>query len=215
MQVKIGILCGVFLGLQLFAADQPPKKNIIFDIGNVIFVNKYHAIKNTLEQQAIFKAIRVSEERALWFKGQITAQELIERLSGRFVKSYVELAVEKVLASRDLIPETVSVIEQLKARGYKLYILSNTSREVFDKFIVNNPFFSQFDGMFFSFDAGSLKPEHKIYEQLLEKYRLDPKESVFIDDKPKNVAAACELGTMGFVFKPDTISAELGDCGIL
>ena len=45
-----------------------------------------------------------------------------------------------------------------------------------------------------------MKPEPRIYELLLERYGLDPAETLFVDDRPANVAAAQRLGIGGFLF---------------
>lgn len=42
--------------------------------------------------------------------------------------------------------------------------------------------------------------EPRIYEILLGRYGLDPAETLFIDDRPANVAAAEALGIRGFGF---------------
>ena len=46
-----------------------------------------------------------------------------------------------------------------------------------------------------------MKPGSEIYQTLLDRYNLDPSESLFIDDRPENIEAARKLGMHGFVFK--------------
>ena len=57
-----------------------------------------------------------------------------------------------------------------------------------------------FDGEVVSCEEGTVKPEPRIYEILLGRYGLDPAETLFIDDRPANVAAAEALGIRGFGF---------------
>ena len=44
------------------------------------------------------------------------------------------------------------------------------------------------------------KPDPGFFRLLFEKFDIDPEESIFTDDKPKNVEAAEELGMTGIVF---------------
>ena len=53
----------------------------------------------------------------------------------------------------------------------------------------------------FSHQVGIIKPDPKIYKLTLKKLQLEPKETVFIDDKIENVIAANKLGMKGLLFK--------------
>jgi HAD superfamily hydrolase (TIGR01509 family) len=48
--------------------------------------------------------------------------------------------------------------------------------------------------------VGLNKPEREIYSLLLERFSLDPKQTMFIDDRKENVVAAAELGILPFHF---------------
>ena len=51
-----------------------------------------------------------------------------------------------------------------------------------------------FDGGVFSHEAGSIKPDDRIYEVAFETYSLNPKETLYIDDLPDNIATGERLG---------------------
>ena len=53
-----------------------------------------------------------------------------------------------------------------------------------------------------------MKPERRIYEILLDRYRLDPAETLFIDDRAANIAMARELGINGFRFDSHDAAAS-------
>jgi putative hydrolase of the HAD superfamily len=97
---------------------------------------------------------------------------------------------------------------------YKLYILSNFSKDSYATYIPKRDLFKEFDGMLFSFQVGYIKPENEIYELLLKRYALVPQECVFIDDMKENVTAAQELGLKGIVYKKDSLEPELEKLGI-
>ena len=62
-------------------------------------------------------------------------------------------------------------------------------------------FLKYMDGTVFSCDVKMLKPEHQIYEKVLEQFSLKAEESVFIDDRPENCQGAREVGIRAIEFK--------------
>ena len=84
---------------------------------------------------------------------------------------------------------TERLVGDLKAAGYRLYVLSNMSREFID-FLRRFPVYGLFDGEVVSCEEHTVKPEPRIYEILLERYGLTPSETLFIDDREMNIEAA-------------------------
>ncbi len=93
-------------------------------------------------------------------------------------------------------------IESLKARGYRVYLLSNYPRGTFTlhhKKVFD--FVDVTDGRVISGFERLTKPDRRIYELLCDRYGLKPDECVFIDDQEKNIEAAEKFGMKGIVFK--------------
>ena len=61
------------------------------------------------------------------------------------------------------------------------------------------PVYGLFDGEVVSCEEGVVKPEPEIYRRLLGRYGLDPAQTLFIDDRPANIAAAAALLVSFFV----------------
>lgn len=73
-----------------------------------------------------------------------------------------------------------------------------------------------FDGGAYSFQEHLKKPNPAFFEVLLNHYRLDPSETIFFDDREKNVVAAQNLGMKAAVFTDiDTITNALENWEIL
>lgn len=86
-------------------------------------------------------------------------------------------------------------ITSLKERGYHVYILSNYSRRTYELTKDDGlSFLPLADGVVFSFQTGHIKPEKEIYHCLMDKYGLDPKECVFIDDNAPNLVYPKQIG---------------------
>jgi 2-haloacid dehalogenase len=92
------------------------------------------------------------------------------------------------------IDGAVDVLAELKAGGVRCLVLSNMEPTTFAARRDRFPFMSWFDGYVISGLEGVAKPDPRIFQILLRRYRLEPAATVFIDDSPANVEAARGLG---------------------
>ncbi|MCL5436414.1 MAG: HAD family phosphatase [Candidatus Dependentiae bacterium] len=194
-------------------------ENIVFDFGDVIVINpwdtwdgpgaeRYRRIAGKLQHSLVHQ---------LWDEGYI-GEEAGLALASKGITDFSPRQVKDTLKKffiRIFIPESVAIIKQLKERGYRLYLLSNLSRELYSRFIVNNELFKQFDGLFFSFNVGALKPDPRIYLGFFKRFGLKPQECLFIDNMRENVEAGERLGMPGIVYVPGTLERELKKRGVL
>jgi 2-haloacid dehalogenase len=111
---------------------------------------------------------------------------------------------------------TVAVLEELVARGLPAYALSNWSSETFVPTRDRFAFLDLFRGIMISGDVGVAKPDPAIFELFLERFGLDPRRTVYIDDLPRNVAAAGQLGFRALRFvDSETLRRDLAAMGLL
>jgi 2-haloacid dehalogenase len=131
--------------------------------------------------------------------------ELIEAFGKRF---------DEMIAGE--ITGTVDILAALKRAGIPRYALSNWSAETFPPQRDRFPFLAWFDGIVISGEEGVIKPDPRIFRVLLQRYRIAPREAVFIDDNPANAAAAQALGIHGIHFRsPQLLQRELEALGLL
>lgn len=98
----------------------------------------------------------------------------------------------------DLPVSRLQSLAQLKKK-YKVYLLSNISDVLWEgsvKQIKSCGFQPEecFDDFFLSYEMGVAKPDHRIYEMMIEKTGLNPATTVFFDDREDNYMAGKELG---------------------
>ena len=96
--------------------------------------------------------------------------------------------------------DVAEFLEELKEKDFRIYILSNLSRESYE-YIKKYDFWQKVDGSIFSFEEKMCKPERKIYETLIQKYNLIPEETIFVDDMKENIDVAESLKMNGIVFQ--------------
>jgi len=98
-----------------------------------------------------------------------------------------------------------TIVDELHARGYKCYLLSNFS-EQFVEFEKTCPAIANLDRKLISYQIHMLKPNHDIFEYAAKELGIKPEETIFVDDYPPNVKASCEVGYQGYQY---TSAAEL------
>lgn len=97
------------------------------------------------------------------------------------------------IKTRKFFDESIELIHECKARGFKLYILSNWDRESAQIMQEKKPeLFALFDGIIFSGDVQITKPEPAIFKNVTD--IIPAEECVFIDDQLENTEIAQSLG---------------------
>ncbi|MBI1244222.1 MAG: HAD-IA family hydrolase [Alphaproteobacteria bacterium] len=114
------------------------------------------------------------------------------------------------------IAGTVAILEELHSKGTPLYALTNWSAETFPIGRRRFDFLSLFRHITVSGELKLAKPDPAIYRHALAAANRAAKECVFIDDSPKNVAAARDIGIHALHFtSPDALRGALSELGIL
>ncbi|MFJ5846421.1 HAD family hydrolase [Streptomyces sp. NPDC092903] len=88
---------------------------------------------------------------------------------------------------------TTAAARALKDRGIRCAILSNAPADLAAA-LRQAPAFADYQAQIYSCDIQILKPDEGIYTHALETLGLEPSQTAFIDDKPKNTKAAEALG---------------------
>ena len=173
-------------------------KNIVFDVGGVLIEWKPHTFPDN------FKGVFQS---ALWGAhdaGVLSRQEVVEKLPDHCDREQFRHFVNTLHHKLTAIPDMVDLFHTVKKMGYRSYILSNMSREMYRELYALHEFFQHADGQIISAHIGTIKPLAAIYEALLSTYSLNRDECLFIDDLEENIAAAQRVGIDGIVCKDST-----------
>jgi len=87
----------------------------------------------------------------------------------------------------------LSLIDNLRANGLRVFILSNSIPET-EIMIKSNEISSHFDGVYCSSEHGLIKPERDVFEDACKLWGILPEESIFVDDKKENAKGAKSAG---------------------
>lgn len=198
-------------------------KNIVFDLGGVIMT------LDPAEALRRFKALGLSDaERYLdsytqsgifgnLEEGKITAEDFRSKLSSL---TGHELTFDECkhawLGYRKDVPQrNLDLLKELRAKGYRLILLSNTNPFMMD-WALSSEFDGKgsslndyFDALYLSYRLGIMKPAPDFFRQVLDNESILPEETLFVDDGPRNVEAAGKLGFMTMC--PDNCSDWTGE----
>ena len=178
-------------------------KNIVLDVGGVIFDDSKQNIQKLLNKNCdnIYKIAYGSGFKKCLL-GEISVQEHINSLKDEkdFNDISYILKKENLIKSYPLIKNNFEYIKDLRKRGYKLFLLTNITEDSYNYINELININEKFDGGIYSYQEHLIKPDYDIYNLLINRFNLNKDETIFFDDKEKNVKAASEVGIKSYVF---------------
>ena len=185
-------------------------RNILFDMGNVLLYFDRQLFLNRLnvteaEKQLLLRRVFLSTEWVQMDRGTLDEPQAEARMRAD-LPEHLHSAVHELVSKWDEpilpIPGMYELVEELKAKGYGIYLLSNASHrqhEYWKKVTVEK----LFDGTIISADEGVMKPGAEYFLRALKRFGLKAEECFFVDDQSANVEGAAYCGIPGAVFHGD------------
>ena len=190
-----------------------PIRNIVFDFGNVIIniepdltLQKFRDLGVTNFDE-MYTIMRQSDVFDRLDTGNITLPEFRNAIREYTKINLTDQQIDDAWCSMllDFPEEHVKLLQQLRVKGYKLYLLSNTNEMHIDYY---SEYLKQwfgcdllselFDHTFYSHEIGLRKPNREAFEYVLKAEGLKPAETLFIDDLEHNVIGARQTGMQAY-----------------
>jgi len=147
-----------------------------------------------LTRQKFYDAIR----DAIGFHGDLA------EFSGYFADIFIEM------------PGTIALHAELRERGFKTFIFSNTNDLAIEHVRRNFPFFASFNDYIFSYEVGAMKPETAIYKAMEKMCGRSGADLIYVDDRAENIAAGAARGWRTILHEsPEKTRRALVDFGVL
>ena len=206
------------------AAATRGRRAAVFDIGGVLIDwDPRHLYRSLFDDEAEMERFLAEVCTDEWNARQDAGRpfaEAVAELTARhpeelhgLIEAY-HLRWEEMVAGA--IEGTVAVLAELRRAGTPLFALSNWSAETFPAMRARFEFLTCFELIVLSGEVGLIKPDPQIFELLLARIGRSAGECVYIDDSPRNVAAAEQLGFDAIPFlSPDRLRADLTRRGLL
>ena len=187
-------------------------RTIIFDMGGVIItIDQQEAVRRfkdlglqDAEQQldpyiqgGIFGDLEA---------GRITAEEFRIALSKQVGRelSYDECRHAWLGYCGDVPQRNLQLLTRLRQEGYRLILLSNTNPYMMSHVLSpafdgsGHPLSHYLDALYMSFEMKVMKPDETFFRRVLMAEQTIPSECLFVDDGPRNVAVASQIGINTF-----------------
>ena len=91
-------------------------------------------------------------------------------------------------------PEVPEVLKKLKEKNYKLGILSNGTTSLLNELVKSNNLNNIFDDIFSIEEVGIYKPDSKVYEMPIKKYKIQNEEVAFLSANTWDVSGGGNYG---------------------
>src|SRR6185312_6178554 len=198
---------------------------VVFDLGGVLIDwNPRYLYRRLFDDEAAMERFLAEVCTGAWNEQQDAGRpwhEAVASLTAQFPEHAGLIA-----AYRDgrremlggVIQGSVDLLAELKARGVRLYALTNWSHETFPhaKEIEMFGFLHWFEGIVVSGEERLIKPDPRIYRRLFERYAIDPARTAYIDDARRNVDAAAAQGMHAWWFRgPEGLREWLATHGLV
>lgn len=187
-------------------------KYCIWDVGQTIYpyslnpLNDYCLEQSSSPQSLIQKGGIKSFDYKPLMRGDISFHQFCQELCTYSNIPYNKQQEQNINTKLHegigkIYPQTIQAMDILKKQNIENCILSNALPNLTESTAgLVHP-----NKAFTSFELKLLKPDTKIFEEVLCRLNTKPQEVIFVDDKEANVNSAKKLGIYGIVYKPETI----------
>lgn len=192
--------------------------NILFDLGNVLVriapeAFLQHLGLDTPDNRRFYQA-HINEIVRKYECGEESTDEFLSRLESLLNNRQSEITGGtggRLISRENLSAAMLAVIgtpiegmHELVTRlsgSVPLGLLSNTNPLHYDWCMEHHPALHHLSSHFLSFQLQSLKPDARIFAQVLENLRIAPGDIFYIDDMPENVEAGRKAGMNSHLFR--------------
>ncbi len=117
--------------------------------------------------------------------------------------------------TRRLRPEAPAALEALRARGFRLAIISNViSRRLVPQKLAEYDIAHHFDPVVTSSSLGWRKPNERIFDEAARLMQLPPKSCAYVGDTVSRDVIGARRAGFGLVIQIKSFLTERSDCGI-
>ena len=125
---------------------------------------------------------------------QVTEDSLDKSMKAFKIDSSMKnelLDLYKILST---FPEVYEVLKSFKEKNYKLAILSNGTPTLLDELVKNNNLDNLFNDIFSIEEVGIYKPNSKVYDIPIKKYKIKKEEVAFLSANTWDVSGSGNYG---------------------
>lgn len=175
--------------------------NVVFDLGKVLIEwDPRHLYRKVFADAAKMEWFLAEVCHGAWNEEQDRGRSFdagVVEATARHPAYAAEIALYRDRWS-EMVPgaldDSVAILRELQGRGAALYAITNWNGETFRATRARFDFLDLFRDIVVSGDVGLVKPDQAIFHLFASRNGLALGDCLFIDDSPRNVAAARAAG---------------------
>ena len=183
-------------------------KNLLFDLGGVIVdIRRQNCVNAFLQLgfsdiEAYLGEYGQKGPFLLLEEGRISPDEFRREVRRHIPSPVSDSQIDRAFNAfiTGISRERLQALRNLRAKGHRLYVISNTNPIMFEGFIADQfrkeglSMANYFDGIVASYEAKCYKPDREIFDYTRKNCGIDGDETLFFDDSAANVEAARDAG---------------------
>ena len=125
---------------------------------------------------------------------QVTEDSLEKSMNAFKIDKLMKNELLNLYKVLNTFPEVKDVLNKLKEKNYKLAILSNGTPSLLKELVKSNDLDNIFDDIFSIEEVGIYKPDAKVYDIPVKKYKIQKEEVVFLSANTWDVSGGGNYG---------------------
>ena len=125
---------------------------------------------------------------------QVTEDSLDKSMKAFKIDASMKNELLDLYKALSTYPEVKEVLNKLKEKDYKFSILSNGTPALLNQLVKSNNLENLFDDIFSIEEVGVYKPDGKVYEIPIKKYKIKPNEIAFLSANTWDVSGGGNYG---------------------
>ena len=182
-------------------------KTVIFDLGNVLVrwdpQEILRRFSDDAQKREAFRLVLSGQCWKVLDAGLIDYENALKFYAGELQQpvSEVERLMQTMRESLEPLPLGENLLRDLHRRGADLICISNMPLHANRYLRQRYDYWPLFRGIVISAEVQLTKPNPEIFRYALDKYHLNPAQTLFVDDRQVNIDAAAALGIAGVCYQ--------------
>ena len=125
---------------------------------------------------------------------QVTEDSLEKSMNAFKIDKLMKNELLNLYKVLNTFPEVKDVLNKLKEKNYKLAILSNGTPALLNELVKSNNLDNIFDDIFSIEEVGIYKPDAKVYDMPIKKYKIQKEEVLFLSANTWDISGGGNYG---------------------
>lgn len=191
-------------------SENKPIKYVLFDLGGVVFNGSiknfcmwcFHKYGFTPK----FMDSKVSVDHRM-DTGEFTIYDFLKEQNPELPEEAEDTLLDKWANTFRPNHKILEIISDIDKSTCNVGALSNIDRYN-GKYYTAQGYFKDFDKLFFSYKMKMVKPDNRIFLNIIKELQLDPREILFIDDQVANIEAAKRFSFNTLLFTEEYVDSN-------